>query len=551
MAAPAMNPAYLVDPSLYGDQQAIDQQRQLAQLLMTQGLTSPQGTEAIGGVAIRRSPMEGLARMAQLLSGQSMQRDANTASQDLIGRQGATMARLLGGVGPAQAPDAGMGGGQQGMPAAAPGGGGMVPRIPGDNTGMLSLMALQDPNEYAKMIASANAPTDLDKQLTAQGIQPGDPRWAAAHAAAQAKGNHIPLEEVKQGNTALDPLTRKPVAFGVKVADAAQPNWDGSGRMTSISTVPGGPEAIASAKAAEGAGESQNAMMSVDMPDGTKQNMTRAQAVAYANGKQKPADFSSWKGDPQVLRQKLIDSGDYQGLGSLDSQVASGKLPGFGSGQSTAAAEEAKTGAADVVKRNQAILADANAAPQDIKTLQEMAALSKTSNFGPGASNVAKWKAFAAQVPGIGLIADPQTLEQQQTNVSVMKKYMSNMAGRMSGSSGTGTDARLQNAIDSLPNDTAPDAAIQQVVPMLLAQRTARIDEARLRSKLGNDSAAIQKFETEWRGAYDPLAYEATLATRGMTPADAAKYVGAHFTPAQAAEIAKSRAQLRALGVQF
>lgn len=220
-------------------------------------------------------------------------------------------------------------------------------------------------------------------------------------------------------------------------------------------------------------------------------------------------------------------------------------------GQPTAERTGAEAGARDVISRNQMVLADANTAPLDIESLHRMIDLSNGANFGPGASQAAKWKAMAAQIPGIGLIANPQSLQDQQTNVTLMKKFMSGMAGRMSGSSGTGTDARLQNAIDSLPNDAAPDAAIRIVAPMLIAQRTARIDEANLRSQLGNDPAAIQAFESRWRNAYSPLAYEATLATRNMTPQQAAAFVQRTYTPSQAAEIAKSRAALRALGVPF
>lgn len=555
MATAPMNPAYLLDPSLYGDQQAIDQQRQIAQLLMTQGITPMGGTESVGGVAIRRSPMEGAAKLAQLLSGQSIQRDANTASQSLMSRQGALMANLLGGVGTPTPQGASMGtalGGEV-SPGGVPQGGGvggappqsMIPRLPGDNTGMLSLMALQDPEKYAGLIATANAPTDLHKQLLAQGIVPGDPRYAQAFADAQSKSNYIPSEEVKAGNTAIDPRTKKPIAFGVKVPEGGQPTFGPDNRMTSVSMVPGVTDAMTAGKAAETA----NDIIDVPTENNKIRKMTRAQFLSWIGAGPGKYDFSGVKpGTEDAFRAAIKNSGDLDALVAFDKR---GQPPGVITGQSTSEREGDIIGTKDVIGRNQSILADANAAPLDIESLNKMLKLTDSAQFGPGASNVAKWKAMAAQFPGMNLIVNPNTLEEQQANVTEMKKYMSNMAGRMSGSSGTGTDARLQNAIDSLPNDAAPNEAIKRVAPMLIAQRTARLDEARLRSSLGNDAAAIQAFETKWRDAYNPLAYEATLATRGMTAQQAAAFVAKTYTPAQAAEIAKARAALRGLGVQF
>ena len=183
-----INPAYLLDPSLYGDQQAIDQQRQLAQLLMTQGLTSPGGTESVGGVAIRRSPLEGAGRLAQLLSGQSIQGQANMASQALMQRQQSSLQGLFAqqqeSAGPSNSQLAlALGGGPtnanaQAMDSLQPqqpqvqNRPSILPRIPGDNNGMLSSIAIGDPSKYAEMIATANAPTDATKQALQGGFDP-------------------------------------------------------------------------------------------------------------------------------------------------------------------------------------------------------------------------------------------------------------------------------------------------------------------------------------------------------------------------------------------
>jgi hypothetical protein len=88
-------------------------------------------------------------------------------------------------------------------------------------------------------------------------------------------------------------------------------------------------------------------------------------------------------------------------------------------------------------------------------------------------------------------------------------------------------------------------------VPLLIARRTARLDEGNIRQSLGTNTDAISKFETDWRTSYKPEAYEASIATRGMNPQQAAQWVKQHFTPEQAREVMQSRQSLMGLGARF
>lgn len=565
MATQGINPAYLVDPSLYGDQQAIDQQRQLAQLLMTQGLQPMSGTDSVGGVAIRRSPLEGVAKLAALLSGQDVQGQANLANQALMQRQmGAGLSAFGGGTpaDPTQPPGAAgqaptgpqLGAALSGQPQ--PQRPALLPRIPGDATGMASYSAyIADPAKYAGLIASANAPTDLDKMLTAQGIVPGTSEWVAAHAAAVSKANHMPLDEVKPETTALDPVSHLPVGFGVKIPQGAQPTFDPkTGRMTSVSMVPGVADSVTANKTAEQAGD----IVDTKDSNGRPIKITKAQFLAKTNTTS-PDNLSIDLSTAPEMRSKLLadaqKTNDYSPVVAFDEkvrQLQAGVGGGMVAGPSTADTESQTLGAKAVTERNQSIIADAGPAGQDIDTLNKMLEVAKGGNFGPGASSAAKWKAIIAQVPGASSILDPEALQGQQSSVTIMKKLTANMAGRMSGSAGTGTDARLANAIDSLPNDTAPESAIKAVVPMLIAQRTARLDEARIRQAAGDNSSAISAVESKWRDAYangGPLAYEFNEATKGMSPQQQATYISSHYSSDEAAQILKARQQLRALGV--
>ena len=54
------------------DQATIDRQRKLADALQAQSM-QPLGQEAIGGVAIRRSPLEGLAQLGKAYAGTKLE----------------------------------------------------------------------------------------------------------------------------------------------------------------------------------------------------------------------------------------------------------------------------------------------------------------------------------------------------------------------------------------------------------------------------------------------------------------------------------------------
>lgn len=578
-----MNPAYLLDPTLMGGQQQVDQQQQLANLLIQQGIAPDGGTQMAGQVAIKRSPMEGIAKLAALLSGQNMQQTANQQQQALAQRQAGAMAQMFGMGAPGQSPQGAPQGapgqmpigtpGQapqqpQGAPQGMPAQGGSGPMSVSGASPMTNLMDYAtDPAAHMKAVMDQFQQTpEMKMAAAAYGV--GTPAYNAALREQVQKAGYIAPIDAKPGTPVLDPRTMKPVFFAPKTADGINLNFDNPLAPTA-SAIPGYAGANAGIVGAqEGATQDNKVFTGVPGPNGSPVSGRGVDLFPSSSNPPLPPDsgppqFNIGGGPNAIATARAAiashNSPEAQALlAQFDKQyppsAAAPAAPTQGrviTGQSPGDAAAQKDTATSIVGRNQSIIADGNAAPQDIESLNRMGELANGSNFGPGASNVAKWKAMAAQFPGMGLITDPSNLEQQQTNVTLMKKYMSGMAGRMSGSSGTGTDARLQNAIDSLPNDAAPDAAIKQVVPMLIAQRTARMDEAGLRQQLGDNSQAISTFENKWRNAYNPLAYEATLATKGMTPAQAQAYVAKTYTPAQAAQIAQSRAALRGLGVQF
>ena len=313
MSPNQMNPAYMLDPSLYGDQQAIDQQRQLAQLLMTQGLTSPGGTESVGGVAIRRSPFEGAGRLAQLLSGQSLQGQANVASQSLMQRQMQALAPMFGLPSPGDQTMGMMSGnGAGGMSSQ----GGSGARMSGDGSGMTPAPSTQgspmsvngaspitnlmsysaDPAAHMKAVMEQYAATpEMKAAGAAYGV--GSPQYITALQNEVRKAGYMPPNEIKAGNTATDAITNKPIAYGVKLPEGAQPTFNPDGTMKSAAMVPGVAEAMQAGTEAAGLGKAATTSSVIYDANGNPQFSTELQKLMRAQGWTPPTAMMN--GHPQ------------------------------------------------------------------------------------------------------------------------------------------------------------------------------------------------------------------------------------------------------------
>lgn len=86
MTASNMSSMAMLYPQGVADQAGIDQQRALAQAILSQGMQPMQSNAMAGNVAYHVSPMEGLANMLKTWTGVKMQQDANDKQQDLAQR---------------------------------------------------------------------------------------------------------------------------------------------------------------------------------------------------------------------------------------------------------------------------------------------------------------------------------------------------------------------------------------------------------------------------------------------------------------------------------
>lgn len=102
MAGFLQAPGYaLQDPSIVTDQAALDRQMQLAQMLRAQSVQGFGPTESVNGYAVKRSPLEAVAKIVQALMANKLDKTNDAGRAAIAQKQGTAMqsmmANLLGG----------------------------------------------------------------------------------------------------------------------------------------------------------------------------------------------------------------------------------------------------------------------------------------------------------------------------------------------------------------------------------------------------------------------------------------------------------------------
>lgn len=554
MATAAINPAYLLDPSLYGDQQAIDQQRQLASLLMQGGLTPMGGTESVGGVAIRRSPMEGVAKLAQLLSGQGIQRDANTASQDLMQRQTQVMAGMFGGGQPAPA----------GSNAPAPGQGAPqpVPQSAGNATpagalGLPGMSPMQSymayamgPDKYMESFLKGYTPNDTTISARQGGVDPvvanrlalikssTDPKILGMQQAGMSPeqiygaiyGEAAKAAEIerKPNSQFVNPMTG---ASGIVPKIPENTNITGpvgpNGQVPGVAPIAGASSAVQANTASAKLGTASATPTIIYGPDGTPQFSTELQNLMRAQGWTPPAGVST-PGNPQgfsadSLREQIkqVQSNGGQPIRpedqpKIDREVArltaqlaaaspGGATPEQRPGVKAGADTTAKGSAEDAVQSwNELHKFATNSAPRNIGLLQSIQQLADKTLVGPG-SDKAQFVNGILNTLGITPGSD------QAQNYQIMSKNLNMLVGsQRMGAQGGGSDA-LQNLLQAAnPNNKEMNGpALKEAAEELIAyNRMQMAFDRALPNPAIAGSQASQAAETKFAALRDPRIWQ-------------------------------------------
>lgn len=259
----------------------LQQQQAIGQALLQQGL-APIDTSGrqVGGMGYRISPLEGLAKMANMYIG-------NKLSRDSMGQQAQIMGQLYGNVfgqdqqvpvaqsgapvasgadsGGLTGPTAGMGG-MQGTPSPQQLGamlqqnGVATPTqtvttpgtfsLPGYTAAQSKQLYMMAPEEYAKARMGFVAPTDATRMALAAHMDP-----AAANADALFHANYVAPNQGAPGTIARDPRTNQPLYYSPNVPTNGQPVFDATGRNIGMAGMPGSNELTGQEAAARAGGE--------------------------------------------------------------------------------------------------------------------------------------------------------------------------------------------------------------------------------------------------------------------------------------------------------
>lgn len=584
MAGQTLNPTYLLPPDQAGQyatsQAAIDQQRQLANMLLTQGFKDDSGTQMAGPIAIRKSPFEGLARMFSAYVGKGMNDDSNVKAGQLAQMTSQSMRNQAAGL-PAQQPAPGptqdtgavvqaLGGGggptnanaaalgamlSQGTPAYQP-----APQTPPAQAGGTPA-ASSDAFNLSNLIrggsiaalggdAAGNAywhnaestPEMKNSQYAGQTPQ----QFAGQYNAIQTKAgtqSFTPgqMNVLPNGQTVVAPNFETGVAGG----------FDAQGNPVAM-PIPGS-QPIAAGRAgaiagAEAAGRASNTLnQGVDasgnptyfygLPPGT----TGAPGASAPQGR--------FSGDPAQIESSILSIHDpkdrmyawqaYQaqkagGQGSAP-VVRPANAPGFNQYQETTATAAGK--------RVNDLIDQAKDSPTRINVLDNIMNMSAQGvKTGP----TQDWKNTAK-----GVAADSLGIKSWQNDVSgfqEMRKFLLQNGQRAwQAAGGTGTDSQMDSYMHSNPNDQMFPKALQGMATWAKAGELALQGKANaLQAASVNSPTQQAQFESAWRQNMDPRLYQMKL----MSPTEAQTYVEnlKKTNPADYGTLVKKAQTLKQLG---
>lgn len=535
--------ANMLDPSLYSQQLQAQQQQQLAQLLMQQGLSPMGGTESVGGVAIRRSPMEGMAKLAALLSGQSMQGQANDKTAAMMASQGAAM-RAAFGMGD---PQAGQPQGQPSPQALGAALGGSPPAAPSSPAGAMGLPGMSpmqsmmsysmDPSKYMDSYLKGYTPNDMTVQARQGGFDPQmanrlafikqstDPKILGMQQAGMspemiyrailgeaAKGAEI---DRKAGNQFNNPLTGES-GMVPKIPENA--NMTGplgaNGAIPGLAPIPGAPGVIAANSAAQTAGTNTQTP-ETGYVNGQPVNTTRAARVASAVPPQVQAsrDAESLKIIDAEISQ-ATDPVEKATLGRVRQRLIAG-APSIAPEQGPGVVPGANAAQKELGDRFTAVREGAANAQTTTAYLQTIKGLADKAATGQFSDRIVFLNSLLSQV-GAEQAKDATTAN------NLLDKYSNQIVARL-GQGGLGTDAARAILASAYPNAKMNPAAIKEAADNIIGVNEMMKAKLTVLSPAGNarDPLAYQQAEAKFDKVADPRVFQIVH----MPPDEAAKFL--------------------------
>lgn len=241
--------AALYGPDLLARQLRLQQSQQFGQQMLEQGQQAPQG-QMVSGHYVAPSITQYLSQGLKSYAGRKAMDDLPNQMAGIAQAQQEGTNRMFGiGQPSPQALATGLGGQPQGAPMQSPAGQSQMPLLPGRSAQESArLFALMGSQEYVKQVATQGAPTDIQKNLIGQGIQPGSPQWNQALGDSTFKAGYVAPTSAAPGATLVDPRTGRPTFNAPQ--NGIQTQYGPNGEATAAA-VPGYSDANAGIQGAE------------------------------------------------------------------------------------------------------------------------------------------------------------------------------------------------------------------------------------------------------------------------------------------------------------
>lgn len=550
----APNTMALVAPDLAAQQMRLARQQQMADYLRQQSLTPMGDTQYISGsgptIAVKRSPMEGMAKLLGAYLAKNQQDDIDQQQLSLNQGYAQRMAQLLGGGAPSGSPapsqdnvSTALGQGAQAgsigptndnaalldalnsQPAPQP----PAQQAPQSQFGMANLLRGQVIGQMGGEPAAAAywkqyEPTDFTKLLISSGIDPASPLGKQIMQQQIAKQNNIPLQAGRPGAPMYD-AQGNIVAMAPKIPDNAVPQIV-NGRVAGVSPLPGsaGVEQMNAYAGAAG----KNQAEPITAYNGAQPVFTNKLDAALGGGAGNAGsglDLSKLTPQQIQVLQRQDPTAFANGVASFASSQNSAQqlTPGMEAGKGAFLDKQAAA-AGDRVNATRSFAADS---PMRVNVLDNLLNLSQQGvQTGPTADWTNKFKGVVASLPGADSVPGVKNFKGEVSDYQEFKKFaMQNAQRAWQAAGGTGTDAQLEASIDSNLNAKLFPQAVQTIAKWakageLAAQSKANAQDSWLSSR-GNTPASQGQFESAWRNNLDPRLYQ----LRVMAPAEAQDYV--------------------------
>lgn len=522
------------DPNVQSQAALLDQRQALAQALMQAGMSPMGGTEMVGPVAIRRSPMEGLAKMLQMYQGNKMLQETSQQRAALAGQayqaqleqnqpqgpagyspdqvSGARDASLTQGSGPTQTNAQAM---AQALMGQKPAMGRPNPRNPLNAPAQLltdyqaglipketfdAQMALFKPTEASMAARQGNMdPVQANQQAFAKTVT--DPKILAMRQAgftdaqinAAMMGETAKAAEIdrKAGNQFYNPFLG---ASGMvpKIPENANP----VGGVAPNGALPGGVQQMAGTlpvaqnnAQASSTGSANGGIMNVTTSGGATIPMRAGAAIGAGTG------AGTGAGMPPATPAPPMGAG----AGILPQTPARQPVR---IGQTTTDAAIQKT-AADQITSAPALVTSSKGAITGLEgALQQLDAINKS---GAGAGKTLNMAAYLnnMHIP---------LLQGDVDGYQTMQKLLQNSLNSAAQATGAGgSDARFESFMHGQPNaETMNPKALNGAIRYVLSQHDAAaakgqfIQDAYQKASQAGDPNAAMTAQSQWSKAYNP-----------------------------------------------